>query len=123
MNLSAVYELRDRLETAAVAGMNLISEDFRLKRAVQQMEPYAKASPVFRKIYEMAQTLILPECQDRAGTLLDTLGLVDAVLCTQGILQTDGEIEELEPIPSGGDLYSPIPYSRLLRASGEGGMR
>ncbi len=113
MNLSAVYELRDRLETAAVAGMNLISEDFRLKRAVQQMEPYAKASPVFRKIYEMAQTLILPECQDRAGTLLDTLGLVDAVLCTQGILQTDGEIEELEPIPSGGDLYSPIPYSRL----------
>ena len=30
MNLDVVYELRERLETAAVAGVNLIMEDFRL---------------------------------------------------------------------------------------------
>ena len=33
MNLDAMYELRERLETAAVAGVGLIQEDFRLKRA------------------------------------------------------------------------------------------
>ena len=44
MNLNAAYELRDRLETAAVAGVNLIEEDFRLKRAVEQMEPDRKST-------------------------------------------------------------------------------
>ena len=34
MNLSAVYELKDRLEAAVIAGVTLIHEDFRLKRAV-----------------------------------------------------------------------------------------
>ena len=33
MNWDVVYELRERLETAAIAGVNLIAEDFRLKRA------------------------------------------------------------------------------------------
>lgn len=114
MNLNAAYELRDRLETAAVAGVNLIEEDFRLKRAVEQMEPFAKAAPVFQKIYGMAGKLIMPECEDRAGVLLDTLGLLDAVLCTQGISQVEGEI--LEPRISGagaGNIYKKLSYGRI----------
>lgn len=113
MRLDAVYELRDRLETAAIAGVNLIPEDFRLKRAVQQLEPYAKASPVFQKIYVMAQKLTAAECADRPGVLFDTLGLVDAVLCTQGTLQTEGTIQPLVPGNSQGELYRQIPYSRM----------
>lgn len=113
MNLDAVYELRDRLETAAAAGVNLIQEDFRLKRAVQQVEPFAKASPVFQKIYGMAGTLLMPECEDRAGVLLDTLGLLDAVLCTQGTTGADGEIQEPEMFLPDGDLYQKVSYGRL----------
>ena len=125
MNLEAVYELRERLETAAVAGVNLIQEDFRLKRAVQQMEPYAKASPVFQKIYGMAGKLLTPECEDRAGVLLDTLGLLDAVLCTQGAVTAAGE---LSPLPGGkkGHACTNAPYSvvaplvEALTTSGSG---
>lgn len=113
MNLEAVYELRERLETAAVAGVNLIQEDFRLKRAVQQMEPFAKASPVFQKIYGMAEKLLMPECEDRAGALLDTLGLLDAVLCTQGTAGAEGELKEPEECLSGGDIYQQVSYGRL----------
>lgn len=113
MRLDAVYELRDRLETAAIAGVNLIPEDFRLKRAVQQLEPYAKASPVFQKIYAMALKLTAAECGDRAGVLFDTLGLVDAVLCTQGTLQTEGDFCPLDTENNQGDLYQQIPYSRM----------
>ncbi len=113
MNLDVLYELRERLETAAIAGVNLITEDFRLKRAVQQMEPLAKASPVFQKIASMAQAVILPECEDRAGILLDTLGLLDAVLCTQGGLGTKGELTEPEIIGQTGDIYKKISYGRL----------
>ena len=126
MNLGAVYELRERLETAAIAGVNLISEDFRLKRAVQQMEPLGKASPVFRKIELMAKKLVEPECEDRAGVLLDTLGLVDAVLCTQGSTQTEGEIEDLDTPASDGNIYYPASYSKLapvleaFRSTGSG---
>ena len=46
MDLKALYELHSRLETAAVAGVNLLGEDFRLRRAIEAVEPLAKASPV-----------------------------------------------------------------------------
>lgn len=113
MNLDVVYELRERLETAAVAGVNLIMEDFRLKRAVQQMEPFAKASPVFQKIYGMAGKLLTPECEDRAGVLLDTLGLLDAVLYTQGTTGVQGEIQEPETFGLEGNVYQSVSYGRL----------
>jgi hypothetical protein len=114
MNLVAVYELRDRLETAVVAGVNLIQEDFRLKRAVEQMEPFAKVSPVFQKIYGMAGKLTMPVCEDRARVLLDTLGLLDAVLCTQGTSQVAGEILEPEmPKVGAGDIYKKLSYGRV----------
>lgn len=113
MNLDAMYELRERLETAAVAGVGLIQEDFRLKRAVQQIEPFAKASPVFQKIYGLAGTLTAQECEDRAGVLLDTLGLLDAVLCTQGSVGTKGELKELEVVLTEGDPYREISYGRI----------
>ena len=50
MNLNPLYELKERLESSVIAGVSLLSEDFRLARAVEQMEPLAKASPIFQKI-------------------------------------------------------------------------
>ena len=35
MNLEAIYDLRERLEQAAIAGVKLLPEDFRLQRAVE----------------------------------------------------------------------------------------
>lgn len=113
MNWDVVYELRERLEAAAIAGVNLIVEDFRLKRAVQQMEPLAKASPVFQKIVAMAEKIVQAECEDRAGLLLDTLGLLDAVLCTQAAHQVEGELTSPESSGYSGDIYRKISYGRL----------
>ena len=95
MNLSVVYELRERLKTAAVAGTSLIQEDFRLKKAVEQMAPLSKASPVFARICQMAEKTIAPDCENRAEAVLDTLSLLDAVLCTQGGLLKEGEWKEI----------------------------
>ena len=39
MDITPIYELRDRLRTAMIAGTNLLAEDFRLKRAVEAMAP------------------------------------------------------------------------------------
>ncbi len=95
MNLQPFYELRDRLHTAANAGVNLIMEDFRLQRAAAAVEPFAKASPVFAKIDQMLKKMLSPDCADRALVLLDILALLDAVLVTQGINQAPGELERI----------------------------
>ena len=113
MNFSMIYELRDRLETAVIAGVGLIQEDFRLKKAIQQIEPLAKASPVFGKIYQMACKSVEPSCEDRAGVLLDTLALVDAVLCTQGSLQKEGELKPIKEQVSLGNICTNVPYSQM----------
>lgn len=113
MDLSVIYGLRDRLESAAVAGVSLITEDFRLKRAVEQMEPLAKASPVFKRIWQMGCEMLSGDCQDRGGVLLDTLGLVDAVLCTQGGFLEEGSWKPLETGRGAGIVNGQIPYSRM----------
>lgn len=126
MNLNTVYELRDRLEAAAIAGTGLIREDFRLKRAAEQIGPLAAASPVFKKIQAMALKLTAEEAEDRAGLLLDTLALLDAVLCTQGALEAPGEITPLKDSGRGA-VCKNLAYSRiapLLEAfQGTGGGR
>ena len=113
MNLSVLYELRDRLEAAAVAGVGLLGEDFRLKRAVEQMEPLAKASPVFGRIYEMGRRLLEAEKEERGALLLDVLALVDAVLRTQGSLLKEGQWEPMENLTGSGTAQVNIPYSKL----------
>ena len=84
MDTEPIYELRDRLRAAGIAGTNLLSEDFRLKRAFEAFKPLETASPVFAKIGQLAQQLLSPDCQNPQGALLDTMTLVDAVICTLG---------------------------------------
>ena len=62
MDTEPIYELRDRLRAAGIAGTNLLSEDFRLKRAFEAFKPLETASPVFAKIGQLAQQLLSPDC-------------------------------------------------------------
>lgn len=114
MDITPVYELRERLKVGAVAGTGLIAEDFRLKRALEALAPLEKASPVFARMGQLARAVMEENCTDRAGTLLDALTLVDAVLCTQGTVGAGGE---LLPLPAENeDTLLPVtevPYSVL----------
>ena len=96
MELQTLYDLQERLEAAAAAGVRLAGEDFRLKRAVDSIAPLADASPVIKKLYLMAAQTIAPDCKDRAGTLLDTLALSEAILCTQAGCGVPGTLVPLE---------------------------
>ena len=111
MNLNPLYELKERLESAMIAGVSLLSEDFRLARAVGQMEPLAKASPVFQKIYQGAQSLVSGEGTDKSDVLLDVLALADAVLTTQAAVAVEGPVEPLAA--AGGPVRSDAPCSQL----------
>ena len=82
MDVKPIYELRTRMRAAAIAGTNLLAEDFRFKKVAEAIKPLETASPVFAKIGEYVHTLLTQECPTPAQTLLEALTLVDSVLCT-----------------------------------------
>ena len=90
MNLQALYDLKERLEHAAIAGTALLQEDFRLRRAVEALAPLAKANPVFAKISVGTMALLNSPETERSAKLLDVLSLVDAVVYTQGTTNISG---------------------------------
>ena len=129
MNTEPIYELRERLRAAAMAGTSLLSEDFRLKRAYEAFKPLESASPVFAKAGQLTAKLTEPDCQDPQGALLDAITLVDAVICTLGAVDVAGEIEnagEIDAEENAGSLIVNAPYSTLktlleaLTTSGNG---
>ncbi len=109
MDIAPVYELKARLRAAAIAGTNLLSEDFRLKKAAEGFAPLAKASPVFAKINEMTAKLISDGSPEN---LLDTITLVDAVITTLGMVDVQGEPEDI-PAAGIGTAIVNAPYSQL----------
>ena len=53
MGIAILNELQDRLHMLAIAGTNLLSEDFRLKKTAEQFHAIALSSPVLSKIDQM----------------------------------------------------------------------
>lgn len=92
-----------------IAGTNLISDDFRLKKAAENLAPLAASSPVFAKISAMTQKLLEEKSPE---SLLDTITLVDSVLTTLGTTEVKGELESL---PDNGisSISVTAPYSQL----------
>jgi hypothetical protein len=125
VNLQPLYDVKERLESAAIAGTGLLSEDFRLQRAAEGLRPLAAASPVFAKIDGSLQSLLSAPAEERALLLLDVLALVDAVAYTQGSAGASGELAPLSPKGCGACLeLSYIQLHPLLEAvTGSGGGR
>ncbi len=109
MDITPIYELRTRLRAAAIAGTNLLSEDFRLKKAVENSAALSAASPVFAKINEMTKKLLNDGSPEN---LLDTITLVDAVITTLGNVGVSGELKPIE-IEGSSSAVVNAPYSRL----------
>ncbi len=109
MDITPVYELRTRLRAAAIAGTNLLSEDFRLKKAMENFAPLSSASPVFAKIYELTGTLLQ---NGSPRELLDTITLVDSVITTLGTVESAGGLEPLDLSESPAEIVN-APHSAL----------
>lgn len=116
MDITPIYELRARMRAVSIAGTGLLSEDFRLKRAYEAFKPLEGASPVFAKLGQLTARLFLPNCTNLQGALLDAITLADAVICTLGTVDTQGEIESLTITalePSTDNIVVNAPYSVL----------
>ena len=113
MNFEPLYELKNRLENVAVVGINLAKDDFRLKRAVEQLKEYNTVAKVFKQIYDMGQKLISTDDEDKCDLFLDLLALLDAVLCTQATTYSGEKPQEIKTIAKAKDFYKELHYSEL----------
>lgn len=129
MDTTPIYDLRERLRAAAMAGTNLLSEDFRLRRAYEAFRPLEAASSVFAKAGQLTARLLSPDCQNPQGALLDAIALADAVICTLGAVDVTGEIVSFDTIHAGetaADVIVNAPCSKVkplveaLTTSGSG---
>ena len=113
MNFEPLYELKNRLENVAVVGINLAKDDFRLKRAVEQLKEYSTAAKVFKQIYDMGNNLISTDDEDKCDLFLDLLALLDAVLCTQATTYSGDKPQEIKSITKTKNYYKELHYSEL----------
>ena len=113
MNFETLYELKNRLENVAVVGINLVKDDFRLKRAVEQVKEYSTVAKVFKQIYDMGSSLISTDDEDKCDLFLDLLALLDAVLCTQTTTYSGDKPQEIKTIAKNKDYYKELHYSEL----------
>ncbi len=96
MDISKFYELRTRLYNAAAAGCMTVSEDFRLKRAVEDFKPLAEANKAFAKLYSLCGELLSSDKPERV--IPDCIALADALAVTQGIFADNSETTPAEGI-------------------------
>lgn len=85
MNTTLFYELHDRLYDRASAGCASIAEDFRLKRAVENMAPLAEANKTFARLGNMCAKLFTEP--EPALLLADYIALAGALAVVQGSFQ------------------------------------
>ncbi len=106
MDISPFYELRNRLYYAAAAGCSSISEDYRLKRAVEGFAPLSKFNKAFTKFYNMCVSLI--ESKSPSSEISDCIALADALAVTQGVYSDNDKAE-----PSGNSFCKStgVPFS------------
>ncbi|MGN1119810.1 MAG: HEAT repeat domain-containing protein, partial [Oscillospiraceae bacterium] len=90
MDISKFYELRERLYNTAAAGCMTISEDFRLKRAVEDFKPLAEANKAFAKLLSLCEALISSDKPE--SVIADCIALADALAVTQGIFADNSEV-------------------------------
>lgn len=114
VQITPIYELRARLRAAAIAGTDLLSEDFRLRKAAESFAALADTSPVFARINDMTNRLLEDGSPE---SLLDTITLVDAVLTTLAAVEVTGDIGELT-VTGGGTAVVNAPYSKLSAVLG-----
>ncbi len=125
--MNPLIELKERLVYIAVAGTQLIKEDFRLKKSIENFSALAEKNPVFKKIYTDLQTMMSAEKEEQVFLLLNILGLIDAVLYTQATSTVEGEVKDLPEYDTFGDIiqirYSEInPLIEALTTTGSGRM-
>lgn len=95
MAVKLVDDLKERLQNTLITGVNLINDDFRLKKILEQFKSLADKNPIFKKIYDETSKLFDDKQENKTSILLNTLALTQAVSIAQASFDEEAEIEEI----------------------------
>ncbi len=117
MDITRFYELRTRLYNTAAAGCMTVSEDFRLKRAIEDFKPLASANKAFEKLYSLCEKLLSAEKPDTV--LPDCIALAEALAVTQGTFADNAETKPAagESVPAQKTASSLAAVKELMSKS------
>lgn len=113
MDLRILYDLRDSLEDAAKAGTDGITDDFRLKGAIERFAAFASHSELCARIYREACALLTAPADERPARLL---GALHSVLEASRRYAASGVPGELAPLTGGVGSCTHATYSDLKTA-------
>lgn len=122
--ITILIELRERLQTACIAGCQILIEDQRFLSIVQKITGWKESSPVFAKLCELCEPLTTTSCEHMQEQVLDLLSFLDALLCTQA--QSLEEVSTQPFTTKETKSYHQFKYSELkpimqaLETSGSG---
>ncbi|WP_410768482.1 HEAT repeat domain-containing protein [Fontibacillus sp. BL9] len=100
MSQTLLMELNDEIRRLYIAGSDLAAGDFRLKKLLPSFQQLGERAPVFKKLAEGMESLIVEDSgADSARRLQDINLLLQSVLRTQGKVSSEGETNLLESKP------------------------
>lgn len=111
MSIALLIETQNEVRRLLIAGSELSSGDFRLKKLMRQMMKAGENAPIFARVADTMGKVIEPEGEKSSEKLLELATIINAVLYTQGQTGMDGEIKEADP--AGLDLPTSISFRCL----------
>ncbi len=95
MSIAALNQVYDEMRRLAIAGSNLASDDFRLKKLLPPLEQAGAKTPVFAKVAQAIQRVVDPANKAPSEALVELSTLVTAILYTQGETGVKGTMRDI----------------------------
>lgn len=106
MKLEPLFNLKNQLENALIAGTRFVGDNFRLKNSIAEFDELSKVNPVFAKIKANCDKIFNSENVN--ADILSTLALVKAVAYTQSDVGVE-DISNLNELETEEKDYENIP--------------
>lgn len=105
MSIPLLYETQTEVRRLCIAGCELATDDFKLKKLLPQMQKAGENAPVFARVADALNQVLQPGGSNSVK-LLELANLINAILYTQGQTSVDVELEDI--VPAGINVYAGI---------------
>lgn len=111
MSMALIHEVYEEVRKLMIAGSDMVSDNFKLKKILPAMQKSGASVPVFTRVAEAMEAAINPGTGKSAEKLLELANIVNTIVYTQGETGIQGEIEKVDCL--GLSYPTNTPYRKL----------